>query len=140
MPQKPANIDFRNNWFRAIAFVVGFCVMTVELISGRLIAPYLGNSLYTWTAVLTAVLTAIALGSYVGGKLSAGKNIWSNVWTWLVISGGLSLLTMFPTIAMLGPILQMSDLPISLLTLLFSFFICFYLFSAVFIFSMCYIC
>jgi len=76
MPQKPANIDFRNNWFRAIAFVVGFCVMTVELISGRLIAPYLGNSLYTWTAVLTAVLTAIALGSYVGGKLSAGKNIW----------------------------------------------------------------
>ncbi len=125
MPQKPTQFDIRSQWLRSIAFVVGFCVMTIELISGRLMAPYLGNSLYTWTAVLTSVLAAIAIGSYVGGKLSGKKTMLSEIWFWLGGSALILLMAIFPAISFFGPLLQASDLPIVVLTLFFSFFIFF---------------
>ncbi len=54
----------------ATAFVASGCVMTVELIAGRLIAPYLGSSLYTWTSVIGVVLGGLAIGNYIGGRLA----------------------------------------------------------------------
>lgn len=52
------------------AFVGGFCVMTVEIIAGRLIARYLGVSLYTWTSVIGVVLAGISFGNYFGGRIA----------------------------------------------------------------------
>lgn len=54
----------------ATAFLASGCVMIVELLAGRLIAPYLGTSLYTWTSVIGVVLGGLALGNYVGGRLA----------------------------------------------------------------------
>lgn len=53
----------------ATAFIASFCIMVVEIIAGRIIARYLGASLYTWTSVIGVVLTGIALGNYIGGRL-----------------------------------------------------------------------
>jgi MFS family permease len=44
--------------------------MVVELVAGRLIARYVGSSLYTWTSVIGIVLAGIAGGNYVGGLLA----------------------------------------------------------------------
>ena len=44
--------------------------MVVELVAGRLIARYVGNSLYTWTSVIGIVLAGIAAGNYIGGRLA----------------------------------------------------------------------
>ena len=44
--------------------------MTVELVAGRVIARYLGSSLYTWTAVIAVILGGISLGNYIGGKMA----------------------------------------------------------------------
>jgi len=52
------------------AFIGGFCVMVVELIAGRLIARYLGVSLYTWTSVIGVVLAGISFGNYFGGRIA----------------------------------------------------------------------
>jgi tetratricopeptide (TPR) repeat protein len=54
----------------AVAFVASGCVMVVELLAGRLIAPYVGNSLYTWTSIIGVVLGGLAAGNYVGGRLA----------------------------------------------------------------------
>lgn len=54
----------------AVAFLASFCVMVVELVAGRLVARYLGASLYTWTSAIGVVLTGLALGNYVGGRLA----------------------------------------------------------------------
>lgn len=48
-------------------FVSCACVMVVELIAGRIIAPFLGSSLYTWTSVIGVVLAGITIGNYLGG-------------------------------------------------------------------------
>lgn len=51
-------------------FVSSFCIMVIELVAGRLIAQYVGGSLYTWTSIIGVVLAGIALGNYVGGRLA----------------------------------------------------------------------
>ncbi len=45
-------------------------IMALELVAGRLVARYLGQSLYTWTAIIGVVLTAMSVGNYGGGKLA----------------------------------------------------------------------
>ncbi len=44
--------------------------MVLELVAGRIIAPYVGVSLYTWTSIIGIVLAGISLGNYVGGRLA----------------------------------------------------------------------
>ena len=44
--------------------------MILELVAGRIIAPYVGVSLYTWTSVIGVVLAGMSLGYYVGGRLA----------------------------------------------------------------------
>ncbi len=53
-----------------IVFVSSACVMVLELVAGRIIAPHVGASLYTWTSVIGIVLAGISLGNYVGGKIA----------------------------------------------------------------------
>jgi spermidine synthase len=44
--------------------------MVLELVAGRIIAPNVGVSLYTWTSVIGVILAGISLGNYVGGRLA----------------------------------------------------------------------
>jgi spermidine synthase len=53
-----------------IVFISNTCMMTLELVAGRLIAPYVGVSLYTWTSVIGVVLAGMSLGNYLGGRLA----------------------------------------------------------------------
>ena len=50
----------------AIAFTSSFCVMVIELVASRILAPYIGVSLYTWTSIIGVILTGIAIGNYIG--------------------------------------------------------------------------
>ena len=52
------------------AFVGSGCLLVLEIVAGRLIAPNVGVSLYTWTSVIGVVLAGIAIGNYLGGKLA----------------------------------------------------------------------
>ena len=53
-----------------MAFLAGAAVMTVELTASRVLAPFFGNTLYTWTAVIGVILLALSVGYYVGGALA----------------------------------------------------------------------
>jgi spermidine synthase len=44
--------------------------MAVELMGAKLVAPFYGNSLYVWTAVLAITVLGLTLGYYAGGTLS----------------------------------------------------------------------
>ena len=44
--------------------------MAVELMGAKLVAPFYGNSLYVWTAVLTIAVLGLTLGYYAGGLLA----------------------------------------------------------------------
>jgi MFS family permease len=51
----------------------GFNVMAIELLSGRMLAPSFGNSIYVWGGVITIFMLALSVGYLLGGRLSVGK-------------------------------------------------------------------
>jgi predicted membrane-bound spermidine synthase len=42
--------------------------MSFEILSSKLYTPYLGSSIYVWTAILTVTLIGLAIGYRLGGK------------------------------------------------------------------------
>ncbi len=55
-------------------FVANSAIMALELVASRLIAQFLGQSLYTWTTLIGVMLTGMAIGSAIGGRLADRKN------------------------------------------------------------------
>ena len=59
---------------RPLVFLIagwsGFFVMAVELLSGRILAPNFGNSIYVWGGVITIFMLALSIGYLIGGRLS----------------------------------------------------------------------
>jgi len=53
-----------------LSFLEGGAVMASELLGARITAPFFGNSLYVWAAVLGITLCALMTGYYLGGLLS----------------------------------------------------------------------
>ncbi len=53
-----------------IVFIAGAAVMILELVGSRLVAPYLGTSLFVWTSLIGVILGCLSLGYWLGGKVS----------------------------------------------------------------------
>ncbi len=53
-----------------LAFVGGFVIMSLELLGGRVLAPYFGSSIYVWGSIITIFMLSLALGYLFGGRLS----------------------------------------------------------------------
>src|SRR5439155_17770795 len=52
------------------AFIGSGCLLVLEILAGRIVAPSLGVSLYTWTSVIGVVLAGLSLGNWLGGKIA----------------------------------------------------------------------
>jgi MFS family permease len=66
----PITTDQRLPFPTVFAFVGSGALLVLEIVAGRLLAPTLGVSLYTWTSVIGVVLAGVSLGNYFGGKLA----------------------------------------------------------------------
>ena len=53
-----------------LAFVGGFVIMSLELLGGRVLAPYFGSSIYVWGSIITIFMLSLSIGYLFGGKLS----------------------------------------------------------------------
>jgi len=54
-------------WARALVFVASAAVLVLEILAGRLLAPYVGVTLETFTGIIGVVLAGIATGAWLGG-------------------------------------------------------------------------
>ena len=64
-------LDRRKNVLVSVlAFTSGFVIMSLELLGGRLLAPYFGSSIYVWGSVITVFMLALSAGYLTGGWLS----------------------------------------------------------------------
>jgi len=52
-----------------VAFIGGWTIMMLEILGGRVLAPFFGYSIYQWGALIGVVMGALALGYYLGGKI-----------------------------------------------------------------------
>lgn len=95
-------------------FCASAAVLVLEVIASRLMAPYVGISLETFTGIIGTVLAGIAAGAAVGGRLADRRDARTLLGPVLVLGGVLTWLSM-PIVAVLGP--QLTDGPIAIVTL-----------------------
>ena len=53
-----------------LAFTGGFVIMSIELLGGRILSPYFGNSIYVWGSIITVFMLSLSVGYLIGGRLS----------------------------------------------------------------------
>jgi spermidine synthase len=89
----------------ALVFFTSAAVLVLEILAGRLLAPYAGVTLETYTAIIGVALAGIAFGTWVGGRyadrVSAPVELVGPV---LVLGGALAASTV-PLARLLGPTL-----------------------------------
>ena len=54
----------------AVQAAIAAASLVVEIVAGRMLAPYVGMSLYTWTSVIAVVLAGFSAGHWLGGRLA----------------------------------------------------------------------
>ncbi|MDG3039968.1 fused MFS/spermidine synthase [Roseicyclus marinus] len=88
--------------------------LVVEIVAGRMLAPHVGMSLYTWTAVIAVVLAGFSAGHWWGGRLAALPTDRALAWT-----GGATLAAALTTAAAVlilpmvaGPVLAIVTSPV----------------------------
>ena len=57
----------RVTWYGITIFISSAFLLVLEIVAGRLIAPYVGVSLYTWTSIIGVILAGLSLGNWIGG-------------------------------------------------------------------------
>ena len=93
-----------------IVFLSNFCILVLELVAGRIMAPIVGVSLYTWTSIIGVILAGISLGNYLGGKIA-------DRWASRTVLAGLFVLSAVGSASILGVVdlidpLRALDLPV----------------------------
>jgi spermidine synthase len=63
----------RQAFYGAAVFLSSACGLVLEIVAGRLLAPYVGMSLYTWTAIIAVVLAGFSIGHWIGGRLADAR-------------------------------------------------------------------
>ncbi len=61
----------RTDWpLLILVFTAGFVLMGFEIAGSRVLAPFFGNSIYVWGALIGIVLAALGLGYWWGGRVA----------------------------------------------------------------------
>ena len=67
------NKQWHNYFIYLLAFTSGFSIMGIELLGGRILAPYFGSTVHVWGSIITVFMLALSLGYLFGGRLSLHK-------------------------------------------------------------------
>lgn len=70
MTLSSANNSVINGLILLLAFISGFVIMAIELLGGRILAPYFGSSIYVWGSIITVFMMSLAIGYLLGGRWS----------------------------------------------------------------------
>ncbi len=89
----------------ALVFLSSAAVLVLEILAARLLAPYVGATLETYTAIIGVILGGIALGSWLGGKAADARDP-RGLLAPLLITGGALAFAAIPLIDGLGVALR----------------------------------
>jgi spermidine synthase len=104
----------------ALVFVTSAAILILEILAGRLLAPYVGDTLETYTAIIGTVLTGIAVGTWAGGRLADRRDPRCLIGPLLVV-GGLLAVSAVPIVRAVGNV-GGSELERGMLLCLLAFF------------------
>lgn len=96
-------------WYGATVFLSSALLLVLEIVAGRLIAPYVGVSLYTWTSIIGVILAGLSLGNWLGGRWADRGGKETAVGITLALSG-LTSLAILLLLTLVAPLIQGSGM------------------------------
>ncbi|MDJ0945788.1 MAG: fused MFS/spermidine synthase [Kiloniellales bacterium] len=121
-PRAEVGAGGRRLLYAGVLFVSSAGGLILEIVAGRMIAPYVGMSLYTWTAVIAVVLAGFSIGHWVGGRLATRDDREAR-WqlAWLLGLAAVTTAACLPLIRLVSPLVLSAGLhPITAIVLLTS--------------------
>jgi spermidine synthase len=96
-------------WYGFTIFLSSAFLLVLEMVAGRLIAPYVGVSLYTWTSIIGVILAGLSLGNWIGGVWADRGGDERSAGITLILSSVASLAVLW-LLTWVAPLLQESSL------------------------------
>ncbi len=94
-----------------IVFTASACILIIEIVAGRILAPTIGVSLYTWTSIIGIVLAGISAGNYLGGVI-ADRFPARSVLGLILLASGVASIAILPLEQLVsGPVLKIDIIP-----------------------------
>jgi predicted membrane-bound spermidine synthase len=107
-----------------LVFISSTCGLIIELVASRIMSPYVGSTLYTWTSVIGITLAGISVGNWLGGRL-ADRLASFRLLRRLYFLGGFTSLAIIPLIIPIMTSGYLVSLPTQLRILISTFLIFF---------------
>jgi spermidine synthase len=86
----------------SLVFFSAAAVLVLEILAGRLMAPYVGVTLETFTGIIGTVLAGISIGAWAGGRI-ADRIEPAKLLGPILIAGGILALLAPPVVHVIGP-------------------------------------
>ena len=98
----------------SLQLAVSAASLVVEIVAGRMLAPYVGMSLYTWTSIIAVVLAGFSAGHWWGGILAGRSSDRALIATgWAMVAATITTGLALPLLKILGqPVLGAVGHPI----------------------------
>lgn len=93
--------------YAATIFLSSALLLVLEIVAGRLIAPFVGVSLYTWTAVIGVILAGLSIGNWLGG-VWADRGAANRAVGWTLVASSISCGLIPLLLAWVAPAIQSS--------------------------------
>lgn len=105
----PSNIRWLVTWYGATIFLSSAILLVLEIVAGRLIAPYVGVSIYSWTSIIGVILAGLSLGNWLGGRWADREGGEKAVGLVLILAAIFCIVSLF-MLTIVAPVLQGSQL------------------------------
>jgi MFS family permease len=105
-----------------LAFLASAAVLTLELLSLRLVAPYVGLTIQASSAVIGMALGGIAAGAWLGGQLADAREPRLLLGPLFLLAGGLTMV-MLPLVRLLGESIGSANAAVVLLMAMVAVFL-----------------
>jgi spermidine synthase len=102
---------------RSLVFITSAAVLILEILAGRVLAPYLGISLEVFTGIIGVILAGISVGAWAGGR-AADRGDPKRLIGPLLVAGGLTATAAPLLVDLIGPAASTGALSIVGLTLI----------------------
>lgn len=103
-------------------FVTGASVLIIELVGTRVISPFFGSGIYTWSALIAITLAALSLGYVIGGRYADKSPHATPLYLLCMLAGVWTVVSPWMAASLSTALIQSLDIRLSILlaaTLLF---------------------
>jgi spermidine synthase/MFS family permease len=99
-------------------FLSSAILLVLEITAGRLIAPYVGVSLYSWTSIIGVILAGLSLGNWLGGHWAdrGGRELAAGI---SLALAGLACMLSLLVLTFIAPVVQNSKLDLISATIIY---------------------